>query len=73
MWQLKPILTYNTISQKLRFLKNCPKSCELRTFAEVFWPRKVAAQKSIDFWDSWPSMSIKACAPFFQWMRSVYF
>ena len=53
MWQLKSFLTYNTKSKRnTHFFSSCPKSRDLRTFAEVFWPRKVAARKSIDFWDS---------------------
>ena len=53
MWQLKPFSTYKTKSQKItHFFSNNTKCCDLRTFAEIFWPRKAVARKSLDFWDS---------------------
>ena len=59
MWQLNPILTYNKKKVKnTHFFSNSQKSRDLRTFAEVFWPREVAAQKFIDFCDSGGGMGL---------------
>ena len=57
MWKLKPFSTYNSKSQKSCTFPNNTKCRDLRTFAEIFWPRKAAAWKSIDFWDSGPQFT----------------